>query len=160
MMKKKDVIPEEVEKIRQEADEWKNKYLRALADYQNLEKRIIQDRQDQIKYAAQKIIGEFLLVLDTLENAQIHLKDQGLTLAVKEFVGVFERNGVGKIEVLHKQFDPVEMECIEIVEGPQDEVVSEVRAGYRLYDKVIRVARVKVGKGKENSEEEKLIHKE
>ncbi|MBI3379523.1 nucleotide exchange factor GrpE [Candidatus Gottesmanbacteria bacterium] len=137
---------EDIEKIKQESDGWKAKYLRALADYQNLEKRVGEQKQEFVRYAAEKLIYELLTVLDTLEKAQEHLNDPGLTLGIKNFKVILEANGLKKIEVLGKKFDPLEMECIEVVgESKKDEVIEELRSGYKLGDKVIRVAQVKVG---------------
>lgn len=134
-------------KLQQEIEEWKGKYFRALADYQNLEKRVKLQREELVKYASEKIIYELLAVLDTLEQAEKHLKDPGLTLGVKNLWIVLAGNGVKRIEVLSKKFNPHEMECVEVVESDkEDEVIEEVRAGYKLEDKVIRVAQVKVGK--------------
>ncbi len=144
MTKKTD---ENIDKLKQEIEEWKSKYLRALADYQNLEKRFSEVRQELIKYAAEKIIHDLLAVLDTFEKAEEHLKDPGLTLGTKSFKTVLENNGLKKIEVFGKKFDPHEMECIEVVgESGADDVIEELRPGYKLGDKVIRVAQVKVGK--------------
>ncbi|MBI4991192.1 nucleotide exchange factor GrpE [Candidatus Gottesmanbacteria bacterium] len=138
-------------KLQQEIEEWKGKYFRALADYQNLEKRVKVQEKELVKYASEKIIHELLAVLDTFEQAEEHLKDPGLTLGVKSFWEVLVKHGVVKIEALGKKFNPHEMECVEVVESEkEDDVIEEVRAGYKLEDKVIRVAQVKVGKKIEN----------
>lgn len=151
MTKKTD---ENIEKLKKEIEEWKSKYLRALADYQNLEKRISEQKQEFIKYAAEKIIHDLLTVLDTLEKAEEHLKDSGLTLGVKSFKEILGNNGLIKIEVLGKKFDPLTMECIEVIgDSKGDDVIEELRSGYRLGDKIIRVAQVKVGKKIENKSE-------
>lgn len=145
-------IDETKEKLKKEVEEWKSKYLRALADYQNLEKRVTEQKQEITKYAAEKIIQDLLIVLDTLEKAEVHLKDPGLTLGIKSFKTVLENNGLKKIEVVEKKFDPQEMECIEVVGNEKgDDVIEELRAGYKLGDKVIRVAQVKVGKKSNNN---------
>lgn len=138
---------ENTEKLKQEIEEWKGKYLRALADYQNLEKRVGEKRQEVTRYAAQELIVKLLNVLDTLEKTEQHLKDQGLALALKSFMDVMSGEGVEKIEVLGKKFDPMTMECIEIVGSEKgDDVVEELRKGYKMKDKIIRIAQVKVGK--------------
>jgi molecular chaperone GrpE len=156
MMKKNVNIKheDELKKLQQELQEWKAKYLRALADYQNLEKRISQNWEEQTKYAAEKIIYDLLSVYDTLEKAKVHLQDKGLSLGVGSFWAVLENNGLAKIEVLGKKFDPNFMECVEVVASDKEgEVVEEVRAGYTLWGKVIRVAQVKVGKKTDNKEQ-------
>lgn len=136
-----------IEKLKREVEEWKGKYFRALADYQNLEKRVSEQRQEWARNAAKELIAQLLSVLDTLEQAQKHLKDQGLTLAVKSFGDVLAKEGVEKIEVLGEKFDPLTMECVEVIgESRGDDVIEELRPGYKLGDKVIRVAQVKVGK--------------
>ena len=141
-----------IEKLKQEVEEWKAKYIRALADYQNLEKRVGEQRQELVKYAAERIIQELLVVLDTLEKAQEHLKDSGLTLGVDNFKAVLENSGLKKIDVLGKKFDPLQMECIEVVgDVKEDDVIEELRTGYKLGDKVIRVAQVKVGRKLNNN---------
>lgn len=138
---------ENIEKLKQELEEWKGKYLRALADYQNLEKRVVENRQEFVQYAAKELIVKLLVVLDTLEKTEQHLKDQGLSLAVKSFIDILQKEGVEKIEVLGEKFDPRTMECIEIIGSEKgDEVVEELRKGYKIADKIIRVAQVKVGK--------------
>lgn len=136
--------PEELE-IQSEV--WKNKYLRALADYQNLEKRVKEARENELKYASGNILLKILPVLDILEQVSKTNSDQGLTLALKQFYEVLTRENVQKIEVLGHEFDPLTMECVEVVPSDKDNlVVDELRAGYKMYDKVIRTARVKVGK--------------
>ncbi len=137
----------DIEKLKSEIEEWKGKYLRALADYQNLEKRFGEQRQEIVRYASEKVIREMLSILDTFEKAQEHIKDEGLALGVKNFQTVLEGNGLTKIEVLGKKFDPLQMECIEVVgDSKADDVTEELRKGYKLGEKVIRVAQVKVGK--------------
>ncbi len=141
-------LKEELENVKKLAEEFKQKYLRALADYQNLEKRAQLEKERITSRAAEQIIHELLEVLDIVENVQKHHpNDQGIKLAVGNFHAVLASHGVVKINVLHKKFDPIEMECTEVVESDKDDVViEEVRPGYKLGDKVIRVARVKVGK--------------
>ena len=137
------------EELKTELETWKNKYLRILADYQNLEKRIKEARENEVKYASGKIILKILPVFDILEQVVKINNDQGLILALKQFSEVLTRENVQKIEVLGREFDPLTMECLEVVPGEKDNlVVQELRTGYKMYDKVIRTARVKVGKKK------------
>lgn len=143
-MKKK--TDEQSEMLQKQIEEWKGKYLRALADYQNLEKRTQEETSNVRRFAAEMVLTKLLAVADTLEKAQAHLSDTGLSLALKELAAVFSSLGVIKLEVVGKQFDPKFMECIEVVEGDDNIVVEESTSGYTLYGKVIRVARVKVGK--------------
>lgn len=146
-MKKGTVSQEDLDKITGEALDWKNKYVRALADYQNLEKRMVLDRLEQARIVSTKVLSEFLAVFDTLQKAEEHVKDEGLSLGMKSLWAVFEKNGVAKIDVNGKKFDPMQMECVEVVPADEDDVVvQELQPGYVLYGKVIRVAKVTVGK--------------
>ena len=143
-MKKK--TDEDTELLQKQIEEWKSKYLRALADYQNLEKRTSEEKQEIRRYASERILLKLLPVFDTLIKAQIHLADKGLDLVIKEFHAVLFEEGVSRIEVTGKEFNPHEMECVEVVEGQDNVVVEEVLPGYMIHGKVLRVARVKVGK--------------
>lgn len=128
------------------SEDWKSKYLRALADYQNLEKRMHNEKEETRRFANQIFLQRLLPVIDTLERATMHLKDQGLTLALKEFETALSEFGVTKIETVGKDFNPHEMECIEVIIGEENKVIEELQPGYRLHDKILRVAQVKVGK--------------
>jgi molecular chaperone GrpE len=129
-----------------EADEWKGKCLRILADYQNLERRNREERDEIRKFASEVLLGRMFSALDTLRRAKHHIKDAGLDLAFKEFIAVLSEQGVEEIQTTGRAFDPHEMECIEVVEGEDNKVVEEILPGYRLHGKVLRVAQVKVGK--------------
>ena len=146
MKKKTDDVVVEVNK---EGEEWKAKYLRALADYQNLEKRTQTEKQEIRVYAAEVVIARLLPTVDTLVKAVNHVKDAGLELALKELFSALSEMGLQKIEVVGKPFDPHQMECIEVVAGEENSVVEELVPGYRLHNKILRIAQVKVGKKKE-----------
>jgi len=138
-------VPPEIRKS--ESDIWKEKYIRALADYQNLEKRTETERGQIQTFAGLVVIEKLLPVVDLLEKAQEHLKDQGLELALKELHAFFQALGVEKIDVVGKKFDPYSMDCVDIVPGGEENtVVSVFTPGYRMHHKVIRPAKVKVGK--------------
>ena len=67
------------------SDEFETKYLRALADYQNLEKRIERDKELLVKLASSVLVIKLLPVLDNLERAQDHLQDSGLDHVIRQF---------------------------------------------------------------------------
>ncbi len=143
MKKKPDVQVEELQKL---GEEWKGKYLRALADYHNLEKRSQEEKAQVHVFAAEMVLTKLLPIADTLERAQAHLKDEGLALALKELESFLATHGVKKFSVVGTLFDPGSMECIEVVDGEDTMVIAELRSGYTLHEKVIRVAQVKVGR--------------
>ena len=142
---KKQIDPQ-VDVLKKEAEEWKAKYMRVLADYQNLDKRAEVQVGEARKFAAEIILQRILPVLDTFTKVKNHIKDMGFDLAYKELLAVIEEQGVTPIKVLGEQFDPHKMECIEVVEGKDNEVVEELLSGYMFRGKVLRVAQVKVGK--------------
>ena len=120
---------------------------RALADYQNLAKRVEAERLEFVKYVLEQFLGKLLPAVDGLEAASAHLKDQGLDLAVSQLKTILTDEGVKEMSLLNQVFDPKTAECVEIVPGKKDQVVSVTQKGYLLNDKVLRPARVKVGKG-------------
>lgn len=146
-MKKRD----DKKKIREQITEvqlWKDKYLRALADYQNLEKRVAEKREEEERLAIKNFILKLLPVVDDLERAEANLKNEGLSIALKELKNLLRSEQVEKIEVIGKKFDSRMMECVEVEEGEDKDsiVVEQLLPGYKMGDKVIRVAQVKVGK--------------
>jgi molecular chaperone GrpE len=137
----------EAEELALEIEELTNCWKRALADYQNLEKRIENEKKDFIQFSNRELIQKLLPVLDHFERADEHLKDQGLQMAIRDFKRVLSEEGLEEIGVLGQEYNPVEMEAVEVVEGKESGKVVEVaQKGYRLKDKVIRPARVKVTK--------------
>lgn len=137
-MKKKDL------KIKRLENLWK----RALADYQNLEKRTAGEREDFVKFANSQLILKILPAIDSLERAEKHLKNEGLSLAVKQLREGLASEGLEKIQTKGRNFDPEEMECVEVGQGKEGKVLDEIRAGYKLGNRVLKVAQVRVGKKK------------
>lgn len=140
MQTKKNNSPKD--KLAEMEQNWK----RALADYQNLVKRT-QDQQAMMRnFACLGLIERLLPAMDHLELAATHLNDSGLTMVVEQFKQALIDEGVTKIEVMDQIFDPVLMECVEMVEGETNKVVEVVSQGYMIQKKVLRPAKVKVGK--------------
>ncbi len=147
MQKKPKPIEEKKETAKEEVEEWKNKHLRALADYHNLEKRTEQQTIQQRKEAVRKLLLKFLNVLDNLERAEVFIKDTGLKLVKDEFLRILKEEGVEEMDLLKKPYDPYLAECIEVVAGNEDDIVSKiVKKGYKLNNEVLRTAQVKVTK--------------
>ncbi len=124
-----------------------NNLKRALADYQNLKKRSEAERQILAKFSASVVLAKLLPVLDDLSRAQAHLQDPGLDLAVKQFLAVLTEEGVKEMNLLNQPFNPELAECAEMVPGPKNQVMAVINQGYTLYDRILRPAKVKVGKG-------------
>ncbi len=140
-------LKEEINLLKQQVEENKNKYLRALADYQNLEKRVEEEKFGLIKTANKDLILKLLSFLDILGKAEVFNKDLGLVLAKNKLYQTLKEVGVEEIEVINKQFDPILAEAVDVVTDIEDNKVVEVlRKGYMFEDKIIRVAQVKVSK--------------
>jgi len=145
--KKKDEVEEKTEEL---LDQLK----RTLADYRNLEKRVEENRIEWIKMSNKQLLLRLLPGLDALLLAEKHTQDEGIKLSIKTFLDILEDEGVKKIETLGHDFDPNLMECVGTVEGDpsadsgqgEGKVIEELKPGYMLHDKVLRVAQVTVGK--------------
>ncbi len=135
------------EAVEKERDEWKSKYLRALADYDNLQKRERERGSLQAQSAASGIMLRLLPFLDNLEKAEAFVKDEGLAMIRSQFAAVLEKEGLKELDVLDKPFDPHTAEAVAAVDGENDGVVIEVlQKGYEFAGDVIRPAAVKVSK--------------
>lgn len=143
----------ELEQLKTKIEESDNNYKRALADYQNLQKRVTDERRDFILAANKDLLLRILTVLDTLILANNHDGSEGLKVAISQFLDVLKSEGVTKIETEGIEFDPHLMEAVAIEKGDEGKVLEETRTGYLLNDKVLRVAQVKVGSAKQNGEE-------
>lgn len=128
-------------------DSWENKYLRALADYQNLIKQQAKDRLEFVKYALGDFLHSILPVFDHLKMSMTGLSDedlknpwaQGVSHVLKQFKDVLNTHGVEEIKTVGEKFDH---EIMEAVDGQGEKVKQEVMPGYKLNGKVIRPAKV------------------
>jgi molecular chaperone GrpE len=127
-------------------DQLKEQLARSQADYQNLEKRIEQQRQLFITLATSTIISKMIDVLDDLYITQSHLKDQGLEIAINKFIAVLKVEGLEEIIADSQEFDPNLMDCLEVKKGIENQVLEVRKKGYKLNGQVIRPAQVIVGK--------------
>ncbi|MDO8451743.1 MAG: nucleotide exchange factor GrpE [bacterium] len=133
--------------------EWKNKYLRALADYQNLEKRVREERRELSGRLEESLILRLLPLVDVFDellNHDVYKNDQGLTAIRLRFHDILQGYGVSHMPTLGAKFDPHSMECVEVkeVENEADDntVLREIEKAYVLQNKLIRPAKVVVGK--------------
>lgn len=137
------------DKVRLELETVKAMLARALADYDNLNKRVEREREVLGKLASVGVITKLLPVLDMFENAQKHLQDQGLAIAIGEFLNVLKDEGLVAIDPkVGDEFDENTMEAIEVTSGEKDNIISEVvLKGWKFSDgQIVRHAKVKVSK--------------
>ena len=140
----------ELEKIKKERDEYKDKYLRKLADMDNYRKMMEREKEMEMERCRAEIIKEFIEPYESLQKALSSLPDEGkegIALILKQMEKIFENLGLREIEAKGKKFDPMLHEAIGIVDGEEDDVVvEEYQRGYMLGDKVLRHAKVLVSK--------------
>jgi molecular chaperone GrpE len=146
---KKDKKKSELEK---RIEDLENSWKRALADYDNLRKRVDKEKGELIKLANAALLDKLLAVLDNFEQVEKHLKDKGFKIALDQLRAVLKEEGLNEIEVLGKNFDPESMECVEVVDGEKNLVMEVIAKGYQLADFILRPAKVKVGKGKKDGQ--------
>lgn len=138
-----------LDKVHEELGAMKGMLARALADYDNLSKRVERERRDFGKIASIGILVKLLPVLDNIEAAQEHLQDPGLAISIGEFKKVLSEEGLTEIKPnIGDDFNEESMEAIEITKGESDNNVSEVTLiGWKFEDgRVVRHAKVKVSK--------------
>lgn len=160
----------ELENLKHELKEMRDKYLRTLAETENARKRMHKEKQEMIQYATQNIIVDFLNPIDHMENALKFTQQMsddvkhwavGFQMILTQFKDVLSRNGVTHIPSQGKPFDPHLHEAVETVatqDFPPGTVVEECLKGYKMGEKPIRPARVKVSKAHNTSKENE--HKE
>lgn len=136
-----------------EVDVLKNQLARALADYDNLRKRVEREREEVGKLAKAMIVARLLPIYDMIEGAQKHLKDSGLAITIEEFIKVLKEEGIEKILVnAGDKFDEELHEAVEVIgqagqKGSEEKISEVILSGWRLTDgPVIRHAKVKVEK--------------
>lgn len=146
--------------LEQELEELRQKYLRAVADYQNLRRRSDDERKEWARYTLTSVIVNYLPVLDDLDRALAsvdaeiaeHRWVEGVRMVERKFRTVLEASGVQPIEAEGTTFDPAMHEAISYAPGPEGSVVAVVQAGYTVDGRVIRPARVVVGSGQPTPE--------
>lgn len=143
-MLKKDKFEKEIKDLNEKILILDNQFKRVVADYQNLTKN--QQRASIIDKG--RLISQFLPVLDDLERITAHFKDSSLEMVIKQFNKILSDQGVEIIDSnTGAQFNPLTMECVEMVEGPLNEIRKTVEKGYRFMEIVLRPAKVEVGSG-------------
>ncbi|HTL07573.1 MAG TPA: nucleotide exchange factor GrpE, partial [Chitinophagaceae bacterium] len=141
-----------------EAAEWKDKYLRLVAEFDNFRKRNARERLDLMQTAGKDVIVSLLDVLDDCERAQKQVETSNDAAAIKEGVllvfnklrNVLQARGLKAMNSTGQEFNADLHEAITEVPAPSKDavgkVLDEVQKGYYLNDKIIRFAKVVVGK--------------
>jgi len=148
-------VADDTAELRKERDDLQDRLLRQAAEFDNYRKRIDRERRDSAHFAAVEFVQELLPVIDDFERAlQIEASGvdsyrQGVEIIHRALMDMLRRRGVTPIEAVGTTFDPQVHQAVAYEEAPdrQDgEVMEQFTRGYRLGDKLIRPAMVKVAK--------------
>ena len=147
-----------VEKLQAELNEQKDKYIRLFAEFDNFKRRNAKERIELIQTAGKEVITSLLDVLDDCDRAEkqiqnsedLHQIREGIQLVFGKLRNTMQSKGLRPMESIETDFDVEKHEAITEIPAPNpalvDKVVDEVQKGYYLNDKIIRFAKVVVGK--------------
>jgi molecular chaperone GrpE len=150
-------MSEEVQ-TEEEVIDYKDKYLRLLAENENIRKRMQKEKLETMRFAIENILTDIIAPIDSFENALAHAANMsgevknwamGFEMILSQFKEILEQNGVTSFASEGEHFDPMKHEAVETEENdtvPEGTIVKEFIKGYRCGDRVIRPARVKVAK--------------
>jgi len=158
-LSKEEKLKLEIEELNNQVVELKDKYFRLYAEFDNYKKRTIKEKVDLMKTAAQDTMSALLPVLDDFdrakqnaedENADVHFDNEGVMLVYNKLYNSLNQRGLQPMESTGEDFDPELHEAITEIPAPNQKMVGKVidtiEKGYFLKDKIIRHAKVVVGK--------------
>jgi molecular chaperone GrpE len=148
---------DEVEKLKGEIAELKDKYLRHVAEFDNFRRRTAKERIEMIQTAGKEVITSLLDVLDDCDRAEKQLQasedgllKEGIQLVFNKLRNTLQSKGVKPMQTIGTDFNPDQQEAITEIPAPNEamkgKVIDEVVKGYYMNDKIIRFAKVVVGK--------------
>lgn len=149
-------LQQELETVKAELDESKDKYLRLFAEFDNFKKRSVKERFDLMKTAAQETLTALLPILDDFDRAKKSAEtgaesfSEGVNLVYQKLFTTLEHKGLKAMESTGVDFDPEYHEAITDIPSPSEfmkgKVIDTIEKGYTLNDKIIRYAKVVVAK--------------
>jgi molecular chaperone GrpE len=149
---------EEIEKLKAEVQDLKEKYLRQVAEFDNFRKRTAKERLELVQTAGKDVIASLLDVVDDYDRAEKQLQangdlngfKEGVQLVFAKLKNTLQARGLKPMQTIGTDFNPDLHEAITEIPAPTEDlkgkVVDEVVKGYYLNDKIIRFAKVVVGK--------------
>jgi molecular chaperone GrpE len=141
-----------------------DKYVRAHAEFENLRKRWEKDKLDNLKYAKEEFVAEFMPILDSIDMAARHMEVSSDAKALKEGFTMIDQQvkkflkdlGVERVKAVGEKFDPHLHEAVEVEETNEKKdgtIIEELKAGYSLNGRLIRPAAVKIVKNSDQKTE-------
>ena len=149
---------QELEKLRGELDESKDKHLRLIAEFDNLRRRQSKEKLELIETASKDLIQSLLVVLDDMSRAEKQIDNttdvtaikEGITLVFNKFRTILQSKGLKEMEAMKEEFNPDLHEALTEIPAPTEEmkgkIIDVMEPGYYLKSKLIRHAKVIVGK--------------
>ncbi|MPM53662.1 Protein GrpE [bioreactor metagenome] len=151
-----DAVVETMESLQLKVNEWQDKYTRLFADFENYKKRMRQERFDLLQSAGSELMLDVLPVIDDFERGlasldtatDIDAVKQGYELIYNKLLNILKQKGLEPMESANAAFDTDFHEAITMVDNPdmKGKVVDVIEKGYNLRGKVLRYAKVVVGK--------------
>jgi len=148
--------PADQDALQKERDDLYDRLLRKTAEFDNFRKRMERDRKDMIEWAAADVIGDLLTIVDDFDRAmaaeappEAKAYKSGLELIQRQLAELLKKRGVTPIEALGADFDPHLHQAVAYEEVPgarEGEVVGVMAKGYKLGERLLRPALVKVAK--------------
>jgi len=148
----------ELEKIKAELEDQKDRFVRKVAEFENFRRRSAKERVELIQTAGKEVITDLLDVLDDCDRAQKQIEKSednkdikdGVLLVFNKLRNILSAKGLKPMQTIHEEFNPDLHEAITEIpaptEGLKGKILDEVVKGYYLNDKIIRHAKVVVGK--------------
>ena len=146
-------------------EDYKDKWLRALAEYENLKKRFEREKIEFLRFSNERILTELLPIIDDFDRAHDAAKEhthgevfsKGVEMILNQLHKLLNDNGVEKIKSVGEKFDPHMHEAIATVqtgEHPEDTIVEEISPGYMMNGRLLRAARVRISTRLEEDKKE------
>jgi molecular chaperone GrpE len=148
-------LADEIVELRKERDSLHDRLLRQAAEFDNYRKRVDRERKEASEYAAADVLRDILPIIDDFERALqadapgAESYRQGLEIIHRALIDLLRKRGVTPIEALGQDFDPHVHQAVSYEDAPdkrEGEVIEEFRRGYKLGDRLLRPAMVKVAK--------------
>lgn len=160
MIKAKHELEAVLEQTKKETEHFRDKWMRAAADLENYKKRSQKERDEVAKFANEKLLKDFLPVVDDVDRALQSLQSKandpvaqvlidGVKLVQKKFLSQLEKHQVMAFEAEGEVFDPARHEAVQQInsEVPAGKVVTQLQRGFLIHDRLLRPAMVVVSLG-------------
>jgi molecular chaperone GrpE len=132
--------------------DYKDKYIRLVAEFDNYKKRTIKENNTMLKNANEKLVVDLLPIIDDLERSLVYINDEstksGIEMVLNKFKTILKGYNVNKISTIGNEFNSDLHESISVVESDKytGDIIDEVSSGYTMNDKVIRYSKVVISK--------------